>query len=246
MQTSANIIVIKDIRRVSVARDIMARDARGFFRLCLIAGRYFFVSLAAFTILLPDLASFVAFEAHKVDVRAEIGRIDAPIINHFGGEFTEPVSVMVTSPDSDANFVYYIILAGDDPGAVPDPTCGSALGGPNPQGPITISFNSVAKAVACLGDTPESPHGEVTVETYTFVEPQSENVVLLEIPTEAEENEDNSVDEPEATETVLEETQAESTSQELTESESPEMVSEEPVSEEPVVEEAIPEETTEE
>lgn len=109
---------------------------------------------------------FAAFEAHVVNVTADIVQIDPPVITPPGGQYSAPVNINISDSDPDATHIFYTLTAGTDAGSAPNPSCGGLLGGPKPRGPIAITDDTVVKAIACDGGT-ASAHGSlITTEIY--------------------------------------------------------------------------------
>jgi hypothetical protein len=165
------IIIMTDIKKREPRRskiEIVERTSRGIFRVFLDIQRQLLAGFLAITMVLMNAHAFVAFEAHVVDVKAEVAKIDPPVITPAGGAYIEPVNAMITDVDTDATHIFYTITLTMDPLAAPDPVCGDTFGGAKPQGPITITEDTVVKAIACDGATNDAHGSFVTTEVYTF------------------------------------------------------------------------------
>ncbi|MBI4128600.1 MAG: lamin tail domain-containing protein [Parcubacteria group bacterium] len=179
---SFRVRTIEDIRRVRENRtlDLQARHVpirvvrhkrsgrawRGYVRMLLGFQRQALAVFLAFMMLLIRADIFLAFEAHVVNVTAEIAMIDPPTITPPGGSYTGSVDISIDDSDLDATHIFYTVTPGLDPDSAPDPVCGDALGGLKPVGPVALTDDSVVKAIACDGDTGLAHGSLITTETY--------------------------------------------------------------------------------
>ena len=120
------------------------------------------ISIALIIVVLP----LFAFEAHVVNVTATIVQIDPPMITPPGGSYEGPIDMSIDDDDPDAVYIFYTITPGTDPSLAPDPACGIFPGGVKPIGPITLTDDSVVKAIACDGDSVTSHGSLITTEIY--------------------------------------------------------------------------------
>ena len=131
---------------------------------------------------------FQAFEAHVINVTAELVQIDPPVMtppgplawdNPNGGtDLINPVTVFVVEMDDDATHIYYTFGAGSDPSLVADPVCGDTLGGiKSGVYSVDVSADTVIKAVACDGDTNAAQHSVINVKVFTFAPLPDEPVI---------------------------------------------------------------------
>ncbi len=128
------------------------------------------VKMTALTcvIVLVALPLFSAFEAHIVNISAEIIRIDPPVVTppgdigwyvlNGGMGLTGEVKVDFSSDDPDATHIFYTFGEGTDPAVVPDPACGQAPGAGAGGGLIeteilslSLTSDTVVKAISCDG-----------------------------------------------------------------------------------------------
>lgn len=146
--------------------------SRRMFRAFLALQKQVFVFCLAFLVVLFNAHGFMAFEAHVVNVKAEIARIDLPTIPPPSGTYENPVDVSITDDDSDATHIFYTVTFGTDGDAAADPACGGGsgeLGGLKPLPTFQVSENSVVKAIACAGGWPDAPGSLVVSQTYVFL-----------------------------------------------------------------------------
>ena len=141
-----------DIRKPNSATthsQMIVKEARGVFRVLLSIEKQVTAIVLAIAMVLVNAHAFIAFEAHVVDVKAEVAKIDAPLVAPAGGSYAGPVDITIDALDADATHVFYTITLGTtDSDVADDPVCGDVLGGVKPQGPITISEDTVVKAIA--------------------------------------------------------------------------------------------------
>jgi len=165
------IVIMTDIKKRERRQskiEIFERNSRGVFRVFLAVQKQFLAGFLAVTLVLANAQAFVAFEAHVVDVKAEVAQIDPPVITPPGGTYEEPVDITIDDSDTDATHIFYTITLTTDPLAAPDPVCGDTFGGPKPVGPIAITEDTVVKAIACDGADTDAHGSFVTTEVYTF------------------------------------------------------------------------------
>mgnify|MGYP001579149452 FL=1 len=117
-------------------------------------------------LLLVSIVPLSAFEAHITNVTATIFNIDPPVITPPGGNYNGPVDIMIDDNDPDATHIFYTITPGTDAGVAPDLACGVLPGAAKPIGPITLSDDSVVKAIACDGPDGSAHHSLITTEIY--------------------------------------------------------------------------------
>src|SRR3989338_6201334 len=176
MNHPKKITVVHQVRR---SRRILVRHdsptvvrSRKLFRMVLAFQKQVFVFVLALLVVLTNAHGFMAFEAHVVNVKAEIARIDPPVVSPEGGTYEEPVDVSISDDDTDATHIFYTVTSGSDGDAAPDPTCGGGngeFGGIKPLSSFTISENSVIKAIACAGGGTEAPGSFIVSHVYTFL-----------------------------------------------------------------------------
>lgn len=119
--------------------------------------------------LIVSMPLLLAFEAHVINVTAEIFNIDPPTITPPGGQYEEnPVDLVFTDDDPDATHIFYRVTPGSDVSLAPDPVCGVDAGGAKPRQLIGLASDSVVKAIACDGDTPTAHASVIRTEIYTF------------------------------------------------------------------------------
>ena len=162
---------IRRIRKVQPKRSVL-RTSRGVFRVFLSAQKQMTAGALAVVIILTQASAFIAFEAHIVNVTAELVQIDPPVITPDSLTFNTPFDASIDDTDPDATHIFYTIGTGTlDPNTVPDPVCGGT-GGPKPVGPIPVgAIDTVIKAIACDGPS-GTAHGSLIVyEVYDFVQP---------------------------------------------------------------------------
>lgn len=181
------------------------------------------IILTAITFLLVAVAvpSFHAFEAHVVNVTAEIVQIDPPSTNDgrswdqvTGNSLRKPVELMLRSRDPDATHLFYSFGSGTNPSLIEDPVCGGPLGGFVKQ-QLNISEDTVVKAISCNGDNESAESSVMNVKVYSFVRPEP-SPTKLEQPQESKKEETVAgevTDEPEVS--------VEESKEELVENETP-------------------------
>ncbi|OGZ44860.1 MAG: hypothetical protein A3J54_00340 [Candidatus Ryanbacteria bacterium RIFCSPHIGHO2_02_FULL_45_13b] len=164
---------VKKPRRIpvhTVSRTVI--QSRKMVRMFLTLQKQVFVFGVAFLVVLTNARGFMAFEAHVVNVRAEIARIDPPTVSPAGDTYEEPVEVSITNDDTDATHIFYTVTPGSDGDAAPDPICGGGngeWGGIKPLPSFLVSENSVIKAIACAGGGTEAPGSFIVSHVYTFL-----------------------------------------------------------------------------
>src|SRR3989344_1849796 len=167
-----DIRIRKSQRVVYVPRRVV-RTSRGVFRVFLSVQKQMTAGALAVVFILTQASAFIAFEAHIVNVTAELVQIDPPVITPDSLTFNTPFDSSIDDADPDATHIFYSIGAGSlDPDTVPDPACGDPNGGPKPVGPIPVgAVDTVIKAIACDGPS-AAAHGSLIVyEIYDFVQP---------------------------------------------------------------------------
>ncbi|MEK7630864.1 MAG: lamin tail domain-containing protein [Patescibacteria group bacterium] len=165
------IVIMSDIKKIKPRGskiEIFERNSRGAFRVFLTIQKQLLAGFLAVTLVLANAHAFVAFEAHVVDVKAEVARIDPPVVTPAGGEYIEPVDIIIDDSDTDATHIFYTLTFTADPFGAPDPVCGDTFGGPKPQGPLQVTQDTVIKAIACDGAGSDAHGSFVTTEIYTF------------------------------------------------------------------------------
>lgn len=158
------------IHRICEYKALLTPPTRSTVRVFPAIQKHVFVFCLAFMLVLFNAQGFMAFEAHVVNVKATIARVDPPEISPASGtEYTGPVEVMLSGADTDATHVFYAITAGTDEVAAPAPVCGDTAGGSQPLTSFPLIEDAVVKAIACDGaDT--SAHGSVVVSAvYDFL-----------------------------------------------------------------------------
>lgn len=141
----------------------------------------------ALLIVIAGSSAVSAYEAHMVNVIAEIRQIDPPVLdppgsglawdNTSGGTgLVGTVDVVMTDNDPDATHIFYTFGDGTDPVVIPAPVCGqTGLGGGGGQIPIEIVplslvSDTVIKAIACDGDTGAAHRSVTNTKIYDFLE----------------------------------------------------------------------------
>jgi len=123
-------------------------------------------------VIISNLPLLDAYEAHIINVTAEIHKLDDPIFNPTSMSFCvmeEGVNVTSTDPDNGPVIVHYEIGVGTlNPDLVLDPDCNSPAGAGDPSvAHIDITQqDTVIKAVTCTADGLHK--GRVVYETYHF------------------------------------------------------------------------------
>ena len=151
------------------------------------AGRLLFFSKFSLipVLILLAVIPLAAFEAHILNVTATIVQIDPPVLtppgdigwdNSAGGNnLTGTVDIVMTDTDPAATHIYYTYGAGLDPLTVPTPVCGQI--GPNGGGglkidvelvPLSLTSDTVVKAIACDGDGAVLPVHNSLVNTKIY------------------------------------------------------------------------------
>lgn len=130
------------------------------------------VFVLALLLVLMQAQAFVAFEAHVVDVKAEIARLDPPAITPAGGlQDTIPREVHIDSADPDATHMFYTVTPGTDANIAPDPVCGApSLGGAALSISLSIDDDAIIKAIACNGEGVDAQSSIIALAAYTFPE----------------------------------------------------------------------------
>ena len=144
--------------------------------------------------ILVSVPAMSAFEAHIINVTAELKEITPPTLTppvagtawddiNGGSGFPVNTDLAVGMDDAypDAANIYYTFLSGTTtPDSVPDPVCGqigpNGGGGAKPQS-LTINTTSVVKAIACDGSSPSSNKSYVNTKIYSFGDPVSALVI---------------------------------------------------------------------
>ncbi|MDR3643416.1 MAG: hypothetical protein P4L74_07400 [Candidatus Doudnabacteria bacterium] len=154
--------------------------------------------LAALTVLclIVSIPAMSAFEAHVVNVTAQLKEITPPTLtppgssvawdDHNGGtNLSGNINVVMSDGYIDASDIYYTFGTGTiDPGTVPNPVCGQT--GPNGGGgdktlpqQLSINADTVIKAIACDGITGTAHSSYVNTKIYSFGQPV-QNLVINE------------------------------------------------------------------
>src|SRR3989344_7961534 len=141
------------------------------------------ISLALIIVSSPLL---LAFEAHVINVTATLIQLDPPILappgdigwdNLIGGtDLTGTTDVFFSAPDPDATHIYFTYGPGVDPNAVPNHVCGEPAdldggGGdkiPIELIPLSLTSDTVIKAITCDGSTGSAHKSMVNTKIYTF------------------------------------------------------------------------------
>lgn len=121
-------------------------------------------SLVALVLL--SIVPLSAFEAHIVNVTAVLLNIDPPVISPPGGQYSSEIDITIDDADPDATYIFYTVTPGTDPSLAPDPACGVFPGGPKPIGLITLTDDSVVKAIACDGPDGSAHASIIVTEIY--------------------------------------------------------------------------------
>lgn len=194
--------------------------------------RFKFVALT-FVFLIAVIPLFQAFEAHVVNVTAELAQIDPPIMKPPGlaaawndtngaSDLTDPINVFIAETDNDATHIFYTLGTGTDPNTVSNPICGDTLGGISSNiYQVEVAVDLVIKAVACDGTDSTAHQSQINTKVYTFApvlepvietlqvapleEPKQEESTPIE-PEEAIEPEETTTPEEPIEEEVVEET----------------------------------------
>lgn len=156
------------------------------------AANMFKLAALAVLCIIVGVPAMSAFEAHVVNVTAELREINPPTLstqldppgnppawdnpNGGSGFATDtPLTINMTDGDVDATNIYYTFMLGTlIPGDVPDPICGQL--GPNGGGgagaqSLIISASSAVKAIACDGSGPSSHKSFINIKIYSFDDP---------------------------------------------------------------------------
>ncbi len=159
-------------RRTEVVVHVVQKNSRGAIRVLFSLQKQALALFMALLMVLINAHAFVAFEAHVVDVKAEVARVDAPLITPPGGNaYPDEVDVSVTSDDADATHVFYTVTPGTNANGAPDPSCtpsGVNLGGTKPISSFVIGADAVVKAVACTGSDADAHSSLVTLAVFDF------------------------------------------------------------------------------
>jgi hypothetical protein len=158
-------IIMQDIKVIRKHNPSPIKVGRGLLRTLFSIQRQSIALVLAVLLILGNAQAFIAFEAHVVDVKAKVAKVDPPVMLPAGGIFSDPIDVIIDAYDDDATHVFYELAIGLDAGAVPEPVCGG-LGGVKPVGPIHIADDTVIKAIACDGDSPSAHRSGVVTEFY--------------------------------------------------------------------------------
>ena len=142
-----------------------SRSLRVAFRLLFAFGKKGAAFALAMAMLLIQAQAFIAFEAFVVYASATVVQVSKPIISPPGGQYEGSVDIAIYDSDPDATHIFYTITPGTDPDIAPDPICGIFPGGPKPI-PLTITEDSVVKAIACDGASVDSHSSVITTEIY--------------------------------------------------------------------------------
>ncbi len=126
----------------------------------------FIWKLSLVALVLISVVPISAFEAHILNVTASLLNIDPPVISPPGGQYSSEIDITIDDADPDATYIFYTITPGTDPSFAPDPACGVFPGGPKPIGPITLTDDSVVKAIACDGPDGSAHASIIVTEIY--------------------------------------------------------------------------------
>ncbi|TSC81667.1 MAG: hypothetical protein G01um101420_913 [Parcubacteria group bacterium Gr01-1014_20] len=129
-------------------------------------GTLFIWKLSLVALALISIVPISAFEAHILNVTASLLNIDPPVISPPGGQYNSEIDITIDDADPDATYIFYTITPGTDPSFAPDPACGVYPGGPKPIGPITLTDDSVVKAIACDGPDGSAHASIIVTEIY--------------------------------------------------------------------------------
>lgn len=159
-------------RRTEVVVRVVQKNSRGAIRVLFSLQKQALAIFMALLMVLINAHAFVAFEVHVVDVKAEVARVDAPLITPPGGNaYPDEVEVSITSDDTDATHIFYTVTPGTDANTAPDPSCtpsGVNLGGTKPLSSFEIGADAVVKAVACTGSDADAHSSLVTLAVFDF------------------------------------------------------------------------------
>ena len=147
---------------------------------------HFTFATIAFALIIVSSPLLLAFEAHVIIVTATLIQLDPPILtppgdigwdNLIGGtDLTGTTDVFFSAPDPDATHIYFTYGPGVDPNAVPNPVCGEPAdldggGGdkiPIELIPLSLTSDTVIKAITCDGSTGSAHKSVTNIKIYTF------------------------------------------------------------------------------
>src|SRR3989344_9645895 len=147
---------------------------------------HFTFATIAFALIIVSSPLLLAFEAHIINVTATLIQLDPPILtppgdigwdNPIGGtDLTGTVDVFFSAPDPDATHIYFTYGSGVDPNAVPNPVCGEPADLDGGGGdkilieliPLSLTSDTVIKAITCDGSTGSAHKSMVNTKIYTF------------------------------------------------------------------------------
>lgn len=151
-------------------------------------------SLVAVTLLIVmvTVPFFQAFEAHVLNVTAEVFNIDPPVLTipgdigwdnpNGGAGLSGNQDIVMSDADVDATHIFYTYGPGTDPNVIPNPVCGGSNGGPKglPQH-LVINSDTTIKAVACDGPGAGAHRSLINTKIYTFTVPCQDRFIPLDI-----------------------------------------------------------------
>ena len=143
------------------------------------------LSLTAMFVLVNMVVMVLAYEAHIVNVTANIIQIEPPVLtapgdigwyNTTGGSnLGGIVDVVMTDADIDATHIFYTYGPGLDPLSIPTPVCGQI--GPNGGGDLkteliqlSLTSDTVVKAIACDGSDGSAHWSLINTKIYDFID----------------------------------------------------------------------------
>ena len=160
------------------------------------AATTFKLTALALLCIIVTVPAMSAFEAHIVNVTADLKEITPPTLTppgsgtawddtNGGSGLSGNVNVVMSDPYVGAPDIYYTFQTGTlVAGLVPDPVCGQT--GPNGGGgdktlpqALTINSDTVIKAIACDGTTAGSNKSYINTKIYSFGQPVN-NLVINE------------------------------------------------------------------
>ncbi len=134
--------------------------------------KFIALSCVAGVVMISNLPLLDAYEAHVINVTAEVYKLDDPVFDPISMGFCimeEGVDITSTDPDNGPVIVHYEVGTGTlDPDLVLDPDCDSSAGTGDPSAAhIDITEqDTIIKAVTCTADGLHK--GRVVYEAYHF------------------------------------------------------------------------------
>ena len=146
--------------------------------------RGFKMTAMTLVIMLSAVPFLSAYEAHIINVTAEIAFIEPPILtlpgavdnnSLIGGTgLAGTVDVVMTDDDPDATYIFYTYGSGLNPSTIPDPVCGEpndADGGGDLKTELiqlSLTSDTVIKAIACDGADGLAHESIINTKVYDF------------------------------------------------------------------------------